>query len=128
MILAIACYCLFNDNRNGDDSLDFVPIHTRCPNSPPSTVQPKRCKLHRMLLWLALSVNIRMCQLCVHVVCSGMMTTSLLQVANSLDRRQLSRLFSTSLMFKQLPTSQKISSCIFTDLMQRNEGNSLDAT
>ena len=38
MILAIACYCLFNDNRNGDDSLDFVPIHTRCPNSPPSTV------------------------------------------------------------------------------------------
>ena len=36
--LAIACYCLFNDNRNGDDSLDFVPIHTRCPNSPPSTV------------------------------------------------------------------------------------------
>ena len=38
MILAIACYCLFNDNHNGDDSLDFVPIHTRCPNSPRSTV------------------------------------------------------------------------------------------
>ena len=43
MILAIACYCLFNDNRN-DDSLDFVPIHTRCPNSPPSTV-PNFCNL-----------------------------------------------------------------------------------
>ena len=38
IVSTLWCYCLFNDNRNGDDSLDFVPIHTRCPNSPPSTV------------------------------------------------------------------------------------------
>ena len=70
---------------------------------------------------------------CVHIACSSLMITSLLQVVNRLDASWFSRLFIHKLDTSCFEDShqackyQVASSLTFTDLIQLGEANRLDA-